>query len=189
MPEPLFITTRKGEKIRILTPFDYDIFITKIEKDYLRTIFNIYFWTGMRYIEGKRLYEHPEWILKERKLIYLPREAQLKKKRITPERKIPIPPQISGEISYFFKNQKPPSSKVWNHDLKLWAKKAGMEDIGIVPKMTRASIESWMYTAGIPESDICLMQGHDKLTSLNHYRSIGFTEAEKIEIKKRLAGW
>lgn len=189
MPEPLYITTEKGEKIRILTPFDYDLFVAKIDKDYLRTIFNVSFWSGMRYVEVGRLYEHPEWILKERKLIYLPREAQLKVRRVAPERKIPIPPQINGELSYFFKNQKPPSSKVWNHDLKLWAKKADIGIIGIVPKLTRASIESWMCAAGMPDGDVCLRQGHDKLTSLNHYRAIGFTEAEKIEIKKRLAGW
>lgn len=189
MTEPIFLTTDKGYKIRILTPYDYDSFIVNIDKDYLRTIFNLCFWSGMRYIEVQRLYKHPEWILKERKNILLPREAQQKVKRVSPERYIPIPPQISGELSYFFKNTKPPVLKVWNDNLKRWADKAKFSLIGISPKMTRASIESWMYQAEMLPSNICQRQGHDRLTSLNHYMAIPFTEAEKIEIKKRLAGW
>ncbi len=189
MTEPIFLTTDMGFKIRILTPYDYDTFVAKIDKDYLRTIFNVAFWSGMRYIEVQRLYEHPKWILKERKTIYLPREAQQKVKRLAPERYIPIPPQINGELAYFFTNIKPPVLKVWNDNLKRWAKKAGFDIIGISPKLTRASIESWMYQAGIFPSVICQRQGHDKLTSLNHYMAIPFTEAERIEIKKRLAGW
>lgn len=189
MSESIFLTTNKGHKIRILTPYDYDLFVSKIDKDYLRTIFNIAFWSGMRYIEIQRLYRNPEWILKERKSIYLPREAQKKVKRISPERYIPIPPQITGEMAYFFKNTKPPVIKVWNDNLKRWAIKAGFNLTGISPKMTRASIESWMYQADIETGKICNRQGHDRLTSLNHYMAIPFTEAEKIEIKKRLAGW
>lgn len=189
MVEPLFLTTDKGRKIRILTPFDYDIFVANIDKDYLATLFNVCFWTGMRYVEVRRLYQHPEWVLKERKTIHLPREAQRKAKRTTPERIIPIPPQISGELSYFFKNKKPPSRKVWDDDLHRWAKKSDFDTLGITSKMTRASIESWMYAAGMLPNDICLRQGHDNLTSLRHYQVLAFTEAEKYEIKKRLAGW
>lgn len=189
MPEPIFLTTKENHKIRILTPYDYDTYVARIDKDYLRTIFNVCFWSGMRYVEVQRLYEHPGWILKERKVIALPRDAQLKVKRVAPDRYITIPPQINGELSYFFKNTKPPVLKVWNDNLKRWAKKAGFDLAGISPKMTRASIESWMYQAGIEVSTICQRQGHDRITSLNHYMAIPFTEAEKIEIKKRLAGW
>ena len=189
MTESIFLTTDKGHKIRILTPLDYDKYVVNIDKDYLRTIFNICFWSGMRYVEVQRLYKHPEWVLKERRTIYLPREAQQKVKRISPERYIPIPPQITGELAYFFKNTKTPTLKVWNDNLKRWAKKAGFDLIGISPKMTRASIESWMYQADIEPGRICQRQGHDRITSLNHYMATPFTEAEKIEIKKRLAGW
>ncbi len=189
MPEHIYLTTEQGHKIRILTPYDYDLFVSKVDKDYLRTIFNIAFWTGMRYIEVQRLYNNSSWVLKERKTIYLPREAQKKVKRTTPERYIPIPPQINGELAYFFKNQKPPHIKVWNDNLKRWAVNAEMDIKGISPKMTRASIESWMYQAEIETGKICQRQGHDRLTSLNHYMAIPFTEAEKIEIKKRLSGW
>jgi len=64
-----------------------------------------------------------------------------------------------------------------------------MDIKGISAKTTRASIESWMVTAGMPLNVICLRQGHDHITSMNHYQGLPFTEAEKIEIKRRLAGW
>ena len=192
MPEPIFITTDKGQKIRILGPFDKDAFVAVIEKDYLKTLFEVCFWTGMRYIEVQRLHKIPSLVMKERQQILLTRDEQRKVKRLSPERYIPIPSQVQGVLPYFFKNKTPPTSKVWGEDLKRWATLAGITDdnqTGIVPKMTRATIESWMFAAGIPQNWICLRQGHDTLTSLKHYQAIPFTEAEKIEIKRRLAGW
>jgi integrase len=191
--EPLFLTTDTGQKIRILTPHEHDAILRVIQMDHSRTLFNIAFFTGMRYIEIERLHEHPEWVFKDRKIIHLDREAQRKVRRSTPERNVPIAPQIQGELPYFFRNKKPPSIQVWNRNLKRWAKNAGISEDGegIVPKMCRASIETWMYLAGIPAEQICLRQGHDKLTSLNHYQAFtgAFTIAEKEEIKTRLAGW
>lgn len=192
MPEPIFITTNKGDKIRILTPDEFDRFTAAIpdKMPHLKTLFNIAFFTGMRYVEIQRLHKHPEWWQKDRGTIYLPREAQLKVKRTTPERYIPLPPQLIGEMPYFFKNKQPPQRKVWGENIKRWAIKSGFEsDLGFTPKMTRASIESWMFMAGIPVNQICLRQGHDKLTSLNHYQAIPFKESEKIEIRKRLSSW
>ena len=190
MPEPFFITSNTDRKVRVLSPFDYDKIISNIDKDYLRTIFNVCFWSGMRYVEVQRLYNHPEWLMRERNSILLPREAQKKVKRAAPERYIhPIPPQMVSELPYFFKNRQPPVAKVWSENLKRWADKSGLGTEGIVPKTTRKSIESWMYVAGMAMNTICLRQGHDSLTSLNHYQALPFTEAEKIEIKRRLAGW
>lgn len=99
MPEPIFITSEKGYRVRVLSPFDYDKIVSNIDKDYLRTIFNVCFWSGMRYVKVQRFYDHPEWWLRERNTIYLPREAQKKVKRVAPERYIhPIPPQLVSEL-------------------------------------------------------------------------------------------
>jgi len=65
--EPIFV---KG--VKVLGPFDYDRLAANIKKDYLRDIFEVCFWSGMRYVEVQRLYEHPEWIMKERRTIHLP---------------------------------------------------------------------------------------------------------------------
>jgi hypothetical protein len=36
---------------------------------------------------------------------------------------------------------------------------------------------------------VCLRQGHDSLTSMNHYQGLPFMDGERAEISKRLAGW
>ena len=187
--EIVALTTDTGAKIRILTPEEYDKLIAVIEKDNLKTLFRIAFFTGMRYKEIVRLYDHPEWVMSNRGFIYLNREAQLKVKRTTPERYNPIAPQIAGELPYFFKNKRPPHRKVWGEDLKRWANKAEIGAVGIVPKMTRASIESWMVVSGMPVYEICQRQGHDHITSLRHYQGIAFKSGEIYEIKQRLSGW
>jgi len=173
---------------RILGPWDYDQFVSSIQKDYLQDIFNICFWTGMRYVEVQRLHGHPEWYWPQRRTIHLPEEAQRKAKRKQVERYIyPIPPQVEGILKYFFKGRKPPTQTAWNNNLIRWAEKADMNPRGITSKSTRKSIESWMIAADIPLNEICLRQGHDSLTSMRHYQGLPFTLAEQEEIKKRLA--
>lgn len=191
MTEPLFLTTKEGLKIRILNPFDYDSMVQAIVKPYLQTIFNIAMFTGMRWEEIVRLWSHPELVMLERRVIELNKDAQKKVKRKNPIRLVPIVPQIENELKYFFKNRRPPTVQTWDADLKRWAAKADLGQVGISAKMTRASIEMWMIVAELPENQICLRQGHDSVTSLNHYQTLkaAFTEPEIHEIKKRLAGW
>lgn len=60
---------------------------------------------------------------------------------------------------------------------------------GIVPKMTRKTLESWMVASDVPIPVVCNRQGHDELTSLKHYQALPFTEDEKRAIRQKLAGW
>jgi integrase len=197
--EPIFITTKTGQKIRVLTPADYDAIIKVIntpidqpnlkhvDRRHLATLFEVCWWTGMRYKEVMRLHQHPEYF--QERGILLGRDMQLKAKRVAPERRIPVPPQLSTVMPYFFKNKKPPTPQVWGRDLRKYAVLAGLGTKGISPKITRAGIESWMFAAGIEQDWICLRQGHDSTTSLRHYKALGFTDRETLEIKGRLAGW
>ncbi len=189
--DPIFITTKIGQKIRIISPQDYDSMVSVIDKPYLATIFNVAMWTGMRYEEIRRLYDHPEWVMKGRGAVHLNPQAQKKVKRKALERHVPIPPQIESELKYFFNNQGPPTLQTWDVNLKRWARKACIGVEGISSKITRASLETWMVTAGLDDRSICLRQGHNSITSLNHYQALPnlFTEAERLEIKKRMAGW
>ncbi|WP_157197271.1 site-specific integrase [Methanohalobium evestigatum] len=176
----------KGTKI--IGPFEYDALSEQIPKDYLRTIFEILFWSGMRYVELQRLYQYPDWWWPRKKAIHLPEFAQKKSKRKQPERYIyPLPPQFDMVMRYFFKGPNPPRLDVWGENMKRWAEKADMDPKGFSAKTTRKSIESWMVTSGMPLTSICLRQGHDNLTSMRHYQGLPFTDAEKAEIKKRLA--
>lgn len=185
MLEPIFV---KG--VRILSPNDFDKYVLSIDKPYHRTQFLINFWSGMRYVEFQRFYEHPEWYQKGRRLIHLPEISVLKQKRKILERNInPIPLQIEELIPYFHSGQKPPVNKVCNENYKRWAIKAGFDPKGFTTKMTRKTIESWMISAGVPVNTVCLRQGHDSLTSMKHYESNSFIDSEKDEIRRRLSGW
>jgi len=194
--------------VRILSPFDYDKLYEVVPKIHHKTILDVCLWTGMRYVEVQRLYEHPEWIMKNRNCIFLPEEAQLKAKRRQLQRYIyPIPPQLTSILPYFFGNPAPPAQDNWNENLKRWALKAGIVEReqfhencntnlrvisgfkGISSKMTRKTIESWMFAIRIPENEICLRQGHDRATSLKHYQGLPFTPYEKGEIFTRLNSW
>jgi hypothetical protein len=185
MIEPIYV---KG--VRILSPNEYDIYVANIDKPYHRTQFEINFWSGMRYVEFQRFYNHPEWHMKERRTIHLPVSAVHKAKRTALERYIyPIPPQIEGVLMYFHNGRKPPVNKVCNDNYKRWAIKSGFDPKGFSTKMTRKTIESWMIAAGVPMNVVCLRQGHDTLTSMNHYQGLPFSDSEKDEIERRLAGW
>ena len=194
--------------VRILSPFDYDKLYEVVPKKHHKTILDVCLWTGMRYVEVQRLHEHPEWIMKNRNCIHLPEEAQKKLKRRQLERYIyPIPPQLASILPYFFDNPAPPAIENWNENLKRWSLKAEIAERemfhennntrlrvitglkGISAKMTRKTIESWMFGIRIPENEICLRQGHDKATSLRHYQGLPFTPHEKGEISTRLSSW
>jgi integrase len=177
-------------KVRVLGPYEVDQLIRAIPKDTHKTIFEICLWTGMRYVEIQRLYDHPEWWQPTRRAIFLPEESQKKVKRKQVQRYVhPVPHAIESELRRFFKGPRPPGIHSWNRDLKRWAVEAGLNPIGISAKTTRKSIESWLITAGVQLNIVCLRQGHDSLTSMLHYQGLPFTEAEKIEIRRRLAGW
>ena len=188
--EPLFVTSKQEGKVRILGPWDWDKFHSSIPKAYLQTMSEVLLWSGCRYIELQRIHKHPEWYMRDREILHLPRTAAKKVKRVNPERYItPLPPQLISTLPYFFDDKKPPARDGWNANMKRWAVSAGFDPLGFSAKTTRKTIESWMYAANVPPIEICLRQGHTELTSLQHYAGIGFTREEKEEIKRRLKGW
>lgn len=188
---PLLICSEKGTAVRAFTPAEVDALKMAIKQQHHRTLFNILLWTGMRYVEAKRLHEHPEYVLRTRGYIDLPLdvERKLEGKRTPPRRQIPIPQQISGDLDIFFQNQAPPTIQVWGKNLKRWADQAGIGSEGVSPKSTRKTIESWMIVIDMPINKVCLRQGHDSVTSMGYYQNMAFTYDEIAEIKRRLASW
>lgn len=176
--------------IRVLGPFEIDKLAQAIKPDKYYSIFEVCLWSGMRYVEIQRLHGHPEWWLPDRRSIHLPKTAQKKVKRKQLERHVhPVPLALGNELRRFFAGPAPITRRGWNMALVRWAEAAGLDPVGISAKTTRKTIESWMITAGVPINIVCLRQGHDSMTSMSHYQGLPFTEAEKIEIKKRLVGW
>ena len=183
-PKPILV-----KNVRVFNPYEYDLYVSSIDKGYLRRRFLILFWSGMRYVEFQRFHAHPEWWDPSRKVIDLPAYAEKKTKRSQRQRYIHPLPDLIGEIlEQFFLDPKPPTLQTWNANLKRWAEKAELNPIGLSAKSTRKSIESWMIRAGMPVHEVYLRQGHDELTSLRHYQGLPFTDSELQEIKRKLAG-
>lgn len=177
-------------EIKILTPDEYKWLYDTIPKQNHRTLFDVLLVTGMRYIEVCRLYENSDWYNEKLNIIHLPEEAQKKAERRQLERTIhPLPSMWSYTMNAFFSGKKPPVESVWNRDLQRWAIKVGINPYGLSAKTTRKTLESWMISAGMVESTVCLRQGHDSLTSMRHYQSLAFSEDERRDIKKQLTSW
>jgi integrase len=186
-PENLHLYVRG---IRILTPDDYQRLKDSIPSDRHKTILDILLVTGMRYEEMLRLYVHKEWYNEKRNLIHLPEEAQKKHKRKQLERTIhPLPEMFRYILKDFWGDKKPPLESTWNKNLQRWAKDAGINPYGLSAKTTRKTIESWMIVGGILESNCCIRQGHDSLTSMRHYQGLAFSDDEVRAIKKQLTAW
>ena len=176
--------------VRVLTPAEYRRLREIIPKDNHRAIFDILMITGVRYIELLRLYEHKEWYNSKNNIIHLPASAQKKVKRKQLERTIhPLPSMFSYLLKELWDNKRPPSQSTFDMDIKRWSKLAGINPFGMSVKTSRKTIESWSVAAGIPESTVCLRQGHDSVTSMHHYQGLAFSDDELNDIRKILTEW
>lgn len=186
-PEALHLYVKD---VRILTPKEYEALKAAIPSDRHKTMFEILLITGLRYAEFLRLYENKAWYNEKRNIIHLTEEAQLKHKRRQLERTIhPLPFGFSYLMKVFWAGEKPPLEATWNQNMQRWAIKARINPFGMSVKTTRKTIESWQIAAGAVESTVCLRQGHDSVTSMNHYQGLAFSESEIQDIKKQLTEW
>lgn len=180
------LVTADGTKV--LNVEEYDKYLQAISKRY-RTMFEVNVITGLRYVEMQRLYDNPKWYSELRNQIILPPEAQKKVKQKLVKRTVDrLPTTFRYIFQDFVNGPRPPDRTAWNRDLARWSEKAGIEP-KVGPKTPRKTIESWMLKSGIPEIEIYSRQGHDPITSLQHYQSLSFTDYEQRDINKRLTEW
>lgn len=144
--------------------------------------------TGMRYIEVQRLHDHPGWF--DGNFIYLPKEAVLKSWRVQKERNVRLTPRGREAVAKFFTVKNLPGGETWKENLQRWALKVGLDPVGLGPKTTRKTWESWLMVT-YPERflEVVQSQGHDVATSLNHYLNMPFTEQDKVRMKVWLDGF
>jgi integrase len=188
--DPAMMHLYSAGEIRILTVDEYQKLEEAIPKDEHKIILKVLLITGMRFIELQRLYDNPEWYNQKRNHIHLPPEGQKKHKRTQKERTIhPLPSMFSDTMKLFFSGCRPPHESSWNRNIQRWSRIAGLNPYGISAKTTRKTIESWMVTAGIEVTSICLRQGHDSLTSMNHYQGLAFSDSEQRDIENQLKMW
>lgn len=177
-------------KVRILRPKECHAIQRVIKKPYHKTMFQALLYTGMRYIEMQRFQNYPSWF--DGDFVHLPHLlAERKKMRTQPERWVRLNQQGKMAIEYFSRmKEKLPAYQGWNMNLKRWARDAGLSPEGMGCKTTRKTWESWlMFYYPQQMAAITLSQGHDTVTSVQHYLNMPFTESDRLGIKNYVEGW
>jgi len=179
--------TRFG--IRVLRPGECKQLLNGVTKPEMKTQFQALLFTGMRYVEMKRFWQHPSWF--DGDFINLPKSAVKKQKRTQMERAVRLNAQGKVHIEYFTRLKRPlPSWQSWTMNLKRWAKHVDLDTTGLSAKTTRKTWESWlMYYFPERRFEIALSQGHTTVTSLRHYLNMPFTELDRYEVKEFVEGW
>lgn len=145
--------------------------------------------TGMRYVEAQRLLQNSEWF-DGKKFIHLPREAIKKQKRKQKERWIRLSWKGASVAPHFVRVGRLPDWKTWTENLQRWALRAGLDPMGLSPKTTRKTWESWLvfsFPHYVPH--IFLSQGHTSTTALEHYLNMPFTDDDGLRMKPWVEGW
>lgn len=180
--------------VAILTPGEYDGLRSAVKPEF-KILLDVLLFTGMRYEEIKKLQKHQEWYDTKKKIIYLPREADKKKKRVSPSRYVYLSSYGNWIVERFFDdNTKPyPTYQVFDENLKRWSKKALLKllnGVSISVKTFRKTWECWLvcsYPERLPL--IAMSQGHTELIAMNHYLNIPFSPEEIKAIKEKTNGW
>ena len=174
---------------RILRPKEWKALLQGCSKIEYKTILQTLLYTGVRYIELQRFQRNPHWF--DGEFVHLPKEASKKKMRTQQERWVRLNNQGRMMVQFFITiKTSVPTYQSWNENLKCWARRGGLDDVGLSVKSTRKTWESWLmfyFPQQMPL--IVLSQGHTQLISLQHYLNMPFTEADRIEIRNYVEGW
>ncbi len=145
--------------------------------------------TGMRYREACRFQDHgSSWF--DGSFVYLPKEAQLKEASLQRERFIHISPGKVEAIRLFLVNRKLPSAwQTWRENLVRWAVNGRLNPVGMSPKTTRKTYESWLAKV-YPERllEVAMRQGHTSGTQARYYLNLPFTESDVEMMKPWVSG-
>ena len=176
--------------VRILRPHEYKFLLNGCAKQDYRTMLKTMLYTGMRYIELKRFQKYPSWF-DPNGFIHLPKEAVRKQARTQLERIVRLNPSGKHVVEYFINLKRQlPSYQSWSENMKCWARRGGLTEVGLSSKTLRKTWESWLmfyYPKRVME--IALSQGHNTVTSLQHYLGLAFTEIDRMEMKEFIDGW
>lgn len=183
--------TRAGgndSKIRTLRPDEYEAIRAAIPKSSEQVQLDALLLTGMRYVEAQRLHDHPDWF--DGNFVYLPSAAVLKLFIKQKERYVKLNGLGKETLPKFFQVKNLPTPETWRENLTRWATKAGLDPIGLGPKTTRKTLESWLVCT-YPERlmEIVLSQGHSAATSLRFYLNMPFMESDKQRMKPWVDGF
>jgi len=183
MPKPII----KGG-VRVLRPMEYELLWKGAGNQENQTRLDALLLTGLRYVEAQRLQQNSDWL--DGRFVHLPASAQKKVLRQQRERWIRLSDKGRTIVRYFFKAKALPSWSGWSHNLVRWAEYCKLDPIGLVPKTTRKTWESWLvssYPERFPE--IVVSQGHTSFISVNHYLGLPFDRRDKEDMQEWVSGW
>lgn len=174
---------------RILRPKEYNALLQGCPKIDLKTMLQALLYTGVRYIEMSRFQRNPQWF--DGEFLHLPQEASKKKMRTQLERWVRLNNQGKMALQYFISLERSlPTYQTWQENLITWARRSGLDPIGLCSKTTRKTWESWlMFYYPTQIAMITLSQGHTQIISLQHYVNMPFTQSDRLEIKDFVEGW
>jgi len=192
--ELLPITKKANAKskivVRILRPNEYKKIESQIIKVHHKVMLQALLFTGMRYIELKRFQKNPRWY--DGSFIKISVGTGVKKQQIRMnERYVILNPLGRMAINNFLMlKEELPTNQTWRENLIRWAESAGLDPIGLCPKTTRKTWESWLVFY-YPQQiiPVILSQGHTLEVSLKHYLNFPFTKIDRIEMEDYVSGW
>lgn len=177
---------------RILTPFEYEKMRGHLNPVY-QAICDVLLHTGLRMPEFWELVRHPEWYDAKRRCIDLPGKAVKKAKTVYGARTVHLTVDGCGAIEHLLRiNPKWVSRQSMIGVLELAATRAGIPetDKGIMPKMFRKTIISWLMKC-YPEKMFVIAgsSGHTLDVMQRHYASLSFAKQDIEDMRKFLKGW
>ena len=180
------------QNTRILTPREYRLLRENLNAKY-QVICDVLLNTGMRVEEFWDLVDHPQWYDPVRHCIDLPKGAVKKVKAVYQERTIFLTPDGCDAVKVLFslKDSIRRTSRVnMGFALKRGAAAAHIDPQGIVPKMFRKTLVSWLIACFPDRSfQVSASIGHELETMRRHYANLGFQQRDVEEMQKFLQGW
>jgi len=195
------------QKTRVLRPIEAIRLINSIPKRESEIQFKFLLLTGMRYVEAKRFQQNPNWF--DGNFIHLPKIAtktgrkditltkkkkegeKVRKPRSQLERWIRLNPLGKEITKSFITLKKPlPTWQGWTSNLERWMRFAKLDPVGMSPKTTRKTWESWLVFY-YPDklTNIVLSQGHTTTTAIQHYLNMPFIQEDRKLMREFVEGW
>jgi len=181
--------TSSTRAVRILRPWELKKLLKAIPRKTSKTQFEFLLYTGMRYVEAKEIIKRRD--LFDGNNIHLTPAFIRKPKCKIKDRYVKLSPVgVKVAENYFDNNKLLPHHNTWRENLERWALLAKIDPSYMSTKTTRKTWESYLiFTYPHLRDAIFVSQGHTELVALRNYVNLPFTQQDKDDMRKFVAGW
>ena len=176
-------------QVRIFRPWELKALLSAIPKKQNKTQFEFLFYTGMRYIEAQAVHERED--LFDGEHIHLIPKLIKKPKCTIKDRYVKLSPVGRRVAEDYFKLEKGlPHWNTWRENLQRWALKGKIDPSFMSTKSTRKTWESYLiFTYPQWRDAIFITMGHSEMTALKNYVNLPFSQVNKDNMRRFVAGW